>query len=118
MTESVPYVTTLLPIIAKAASNVGFKGTIGTGLTVLGLLSNSEVFREATRLLIQKTSEILNPKIAEAERRMAFRKAFQDANEFDDAQAEINFKPMKTVLRGAKRRSDDWHRPAKRTRRL
>lgn len=104
---SVPIAQSLVPIVSKAALNSGYVGTIGTGIAVLGMLSNTEVAKEAVNLLIQATKDFSeNDQV-----KKAIREAFGDAAEFAAVEEEIVFAPMKTMLSGAKHRMDDWHIP-------
>lgn len=113
MTDSIPIMQKLLPIIAKAAINTGYLGTVGTGIASIGLLANSKIAREAVRLLIAQTGLVDD---SQAQKR-AMADAMRDASEFDDVQSEITFTGVHPLLRGdKKRRTDDWHKPSKRTR--
>ena len=110
MKESIPYVESLIPIIIKAATNTGYLGTVGTGVAVLGLLQNRDVAKEAVRILIAKATEIH----ASAGIKEAYRKAFEDADDFADVQGAIQFKSHHTVLRAVSpHRTDDMDLDAK-----
>lgn len=112
MSEAVPIAQQLLPLISKAATNTGYLGTIGTGVAAISLLANTKIAKEAVRLLIAKTGILDNSPAM----KKALADAMRDAGDFGDAQADINMHDAHHILRGDKRRTDDWHVRPKRIR--
>jgi hypothetical protein len=86
MNTSLDIAETLAPIVLRAAKNVGYTGTIGGGITVLSLLADSKIGKEAARLLIQKTKEV----IGKSEKAL-IRDTVKETDMFTAVEEEINF---------------------------
>lgn len=86
MKTSIDIGETLVPFVLKAAKNMGYKGAVGSGLSVLALLAQTNIGKEAARLLIEKTRDIL-----QFTEKQILKDANDDVNDFMGVEDEIVF---------------------------
>jgi hypothetical protein len=86
MKVSVDVAEQILPFVLKAAKNVGYKGAIGTGVAALSLLFDTKIGREAARLMIAKTKDMLNKSES-----VLMREAYKEVDDFMEVEEEIIF---------------------------
>lgn len=104
MKTSIDIGETLVPFVLKAAKNMGYKGAVGSGLSVLALLAQTNIGKEAARLLIEKTKDIL-----QFTEKQILRDANDDVKDFMDVEEEIVFN---SVFEKPTLRMEHWDSPA------